>query len=1112
MAKGKRNMKPKGKGKRPRKQRDESEEEVEDDRDDTPHNYDLDIDTVHPDDDEEIDEDEAFDSSDEEKYGSFFSESAASKKGPKKDKDVSSDDDLLDEGPSFTAKKGKKTAPVEEEEDEDEQDEDDEEDEEEEDEEDGADMINISDMLDMPDEDEPPAKPAKAKGKDVVETLLPKSISDDFDDVELDDDLMDDEDEDDVEDDDEEAEDDTYALDGPNSTSLMDFVESLDSKSRDRSKKRKITEVQEAFPPSEFNIPNRSEDRSTKRKLNMADLVGGIGDDTGFGALKKQFEEFSKDDGANAKQRVLTRGQAEATPLPARLQQKLEREAAFGTAKKEVSKWAYTVKMNREAEQLRFPLNEAPVDLLTSSSLVGSFKSETNMEKEIAQVLKDQKLAEKSQREQEDLEMNELTKEEVAERRAELAKMRALLFYAEQKQKKIAKIKSKVYRKILKKEKEKKGAQDLAELDPELAKEMMLKQETDRIKERMTLKHKSTGKWAKNQLGRRDGGAGSRQAIMDQLNRHQELTKKVAGLDSGDEEDEDDDEDLDEDDDEASGARERAIRQLEQMEEDGDDDDSAPKKGVFAMKFMQRDRENQKKAVRAQLEATKEDIRSGNLSFNEGDEEEEYEGMELSDDEELQAERAEKRKKAAEDSRKPIVQGGGGRMSFQKSDAAGAASMLGSLDDDRDEEFVAQPTSHSVRVSGPVSVMFTPKKSILKLDPLFQEESFTVEDEEDKSFTAQIKRAEFSKSSNTADSNTTTTTSTATADSKKLSSQKKRVSFDSLPDLENAEDADEEPVKPAFKFSQTHEKNLDVDIKIGSGSKISDIPESNPWLDVQEGKGGRGYKKAGGGKGETRDRVATAQKKMQSMDDVELNLDFKQLEKTVPKALQKPVTPSVVGKGSKASADAGKTNGKKAKEASVVMLQEFSDEDSDDDFGIKPSVSNLTKSDVMQMAFANDDVFAEFEEEKQGIIDQDKPKDEDVTLPGWGAWSGNGIAPKKNVVVKKAKAHEGVDASKRKDAKLKNVIISEKPNRKAAKFMATTVPHGFQTRDQYEESIRLPMGKEWNANMSHSKLVAPKVVVKMGQIIQPLNKVLLAPNSEKGKNGGKSAPRYKDKK
>lgn len=54
-------------------------------------------------------------------------------------------------------------------------------------------------------------------------------------------------------------------------------------------------------------------------------------------------------------------------------------------------------------------------------------------------------------RENEDLELNKLSVEEVRARNQELARMKSLLFYQEQKNKRINKIKSKKYHKIHKK-------------------------------------------------------------------------------------------------------------------------------------------------------------------------------------------------------------------------------------------------------------------------------------------------------------------------------------------------------------------------------------------------------------------------------------------------------------------------------------------------------------------------------------------------------------------------------------------------------------------------------------------------------------------------------------
>ena len=65
------------------------------------------------------------------------------------------------------------------------------------------------------------------------------------------------------------------------------------------------------------------------------------------------------------------------------------------------------------------------------------------------------------EKENKDLELNKLSVEEVRARNRELAQMKSILFYQEQKNKRINKIKSKKYRKIHKKAEEKRKAEEL---------------------------------------------------------------------------------------------------------------------------------------------------------------------------------------------------------------------------------------------------------------------------------------------------------------------------------------------------------------------------------------------------------------------------------------------------------------------------------------------------------------------------------------------------------------------------------------------------------------------------------------------------------------------------
>ena len=50
---------------------------------------------------------------------------------------------------------------------------------------------------------------------------------------------------------------------------------------------------------------------------------------------------------------------------------------------------------------------------------------------------------------------------------------------------------------------------------------------------------------------------------------------------------------------------------------------------------------------------------------------------------------------------------------------------------------------------------------------------------------------------------------------------------------------------------------------------------------------------------------------------------------------------------------------------------------------------------TIAQAFASDDVIEEFRQEKKSTEERDKPKDIDLSLPGWGSWAGAGIVPSK---------------------------------------------------------------------------------------------------------------------
>lgn len=143
------------------------------------------------------------------------------------------------------------------------------------------------------------------------------------------------------------------------------------------------------------------------------------------------------------------------------------------------------------------------------------------------------------------------------------------------------------------------------------------------------------------------------------------------------------------------------------------------------------------------------------------------------------------------------------------------------------------------------------------------------------------------------------------------------------------------------------------------------------------------------------------------------------------------------------------------------------------------------QQDVVAEAFAGDDVVTGFDDEKKRVAESEDDKEEDVTLPGWGQWAGVGPNPKKKrKFVKKIKGTAGKD--KRRDKNLQNVIINEKLNKKNLKYQSSAVPFPFESKEQYERSLRMPLGSEWTSSSAHQRMIKPRILTKPSEIIDPL--------------------------
>ncbi|KAA1468136.1 Utp14-domain-containing protein [Dentipellis sp. KUC8613] len=512
----------------------------------------VDNEQIDPEDDEELDSDAAFEESDEEQFAGFtFRSKGKAKARPKKQSkthgvrfaevDLNEDDSDMNEEIEEENAEGS-------------------EEEEEEEEGDPDDFIDVLDVLDgraapylgSDDDEDRPARNEDAKGgrsdedEDEGEESGAEAPNDDIS----------------MSGDEQEA--DPDALEG-----LGNFISSLETgkkrKADDtagaddagRRKRRIIAERTEAGQEHEFAAQASGADR-----LDLDDLLDPLtSQSSNMLSLKKSAKALKSS----------KMGTTLSAPLPLRTQDRLDREAAYEQTK-------------QEAEHLSFPLQAQPAGKTSNLELAAKFKPTTELESAVDRLLKQAQMREQDLAKTEDLKMNHLSVEEVAARRAEVRKIRELMFRAEMKAKRVSKIKSKAYRRIKKKEKERLAAKLDGEVDED-DEETRMKREQERALERATLRHKNTGKWAKAMKGRGELDVDQRAEITEMLERGERLRRKIRGdKDSdNDEDDSEEDEDMD-----VEGLRARAFDEMAQLKDHptADGEGSGKSKSVFDMKFM----------------------------------------------------------------------------------------------------------------------------------------------------------------------------------------------------------------------------------------------------------------------------------------------------------------------------------------------------------------------------------------------------------------------------------------------------------------------------------------------------------------------------------------------
>ncbi|MCJ1384995.1 hypothetical protein MMC17_008113 [Xylographa soralifera] len=760
-------------------------------------------------------------------------------------------------------------------------------------------------------------------------------------------------------------------------SALQTLVSSLGNGTSTNRPQNRQRDAQEAATPTEYGL-------NPRQKLTVADLLPTITDPK----LKKSLKLLS-DNNTKVNKRTDGIPQKLDVPLAKRQQDRLDRAAAYAKSKETLNRWIDTVKHNRRAEHLSFPLANPDADsakdvkrLLSNSQS----KPMTSLESTIQSILVDSGLAPvdgRSQEEQlqafEELALNKVPIEEVQARRAELRKARELLFREEIRSKRIKKIKSKSYRRVHRRERERNALRDneaLAAAGVELSEDEQERNDRRRAEERMGARHRES-KWAKGikDAGRAAWDEDARSGVTEMARREEELRRRIAGKDvhrddgslgsSSESSDEDDPSGDDKD-------TERLKRKLHQLGGSNQLELSGPGSRLSSMKFMQ-------KAEAVRQEQNDADIARLKRELAGEDSPDESDAIEVSG-----------RRSYGPNQNKPAI-----TKTMQSSDRNEFEERVGS--EDEEQEAQAAASDHEVEIITEIPDRATVMQTSLRHP-------------------------------------------------QKRSSNKNPSKPDS------AETAEEE----------------------------------NPWLALN-------FIKAN-----NRDR------RTHESDEVLIsaNPDLPSPASRAPNPLPKPILKSTVTRPPQPK----KAPNPNLPPKDLQILPSLSPDSDNDSFTGFSSLSPttppslpLTNQELINRAFAGDSVLATFAAEKAATALADAPLTISTALPGWGSWTGDGISKRERKLTQQRNARNlhnsttipGVDPSKRKDAKLDRVIVNEKRVKKNAKYLAGELPHPYETRAQYERSLRLPVGPEWTTKEVFQRATMPRVLMKKGVVVGAMERPLV---------------------
>ncbi|XP_066992419.2 U3 small nucleolar RNA-associated protein 14 homolog A [Anabrus simplex] len=873
---------------------------------------------------------------------------------------------------------------------------------------------------------------------------------------------------------------------------LLTAVSQLDNKQRVKPPSRKEPSLQ----VSEFHLVQSGEGRGNA--VHLLDLAK---------ALKQRSDHVKIGSKLKA---IRRKGRTLPKPLEKPVAERIQRTVGFNKVRKQVSRWEPIVQKNRIADHLSFPLSQGRVSFDSSREFFKRFKTQSPLEAQVAEILNQSKCA------QEDKEKAEkefsLSLEELAERRKEMARLRLQQSYEAAKARRQGKIKSKKYHRVLRREKIRKQLKDfetLQKTDPEAALEQLQQIERTRAKERMTLRHRNTGQWARSRAVRAKYDPQSRQALAEQLAISRDLTKKLqTETDSSEEEDE--------------GNEPHMSSTENKNPNDNPWITAEPELEAFVVGYRQYWEKHNKELAEKKKKATKNvenDAKAVSaLPSTVND------AVELNNPNESHM------------SEPPSIQegidnhncsGSGTEEELNRTDDSVCNRTSGNTVPDfhkkraKFKQVLPSPgivgeKSPSVKVSSKVKNVSRNTKELVAMEKYSEKIPLKKSIGTSPKATGVVDGVGMVEVTSVKGTSSWVVTPVKLTKGKKNDMEEKNKVI-MLPEMDK--NTRMKGTNRKLENGDYKENSEDTSPKINS-VKVADnnyIHMDDIFDDMEQKLKQKVSRKLRELKNiktndSVDDRIA---KEVEDVDVDGPSLEFKTKAKrpqedlqlieesghknnsSSPGSLSIPVVPKVsLGEKEASGNQKDDVDPNKFLAVKPKLLQtQFPDMVTGGEEGLDNEENEESQQMTITEAFTGDDVVAEFVKEKADEVEKSKPKDIDISLPGWGSWGG------KNMPVNKRKKRRFIikfpKAAPRKDENKGHLIINEDKETKILQHQVSDVPFPFTTVKNFEASIRAPIGNTWVPETAYRKLIEPQVKTKLGSVIQPMDEETLVSRTKK---------------